>query len=73
MAQEQQHEYHLILPEALIHEVQQIADDKHTTAIDLMRRMIKLGLVAIKIEDTPDAALIVREEGQDDREIRLFP
>ncbi len=71
MTEEQHYEYHLVLPEGLISEVQQIANDKHTTTIDLLRRFIKLGLIAIKIEDEPDAALIVRE-GNDERAITLF-
>jgi hypothetical protein len=70
--EEQTHEYHLVLPEALMAEIQQIAKDKRTTPVELLRRFIKLGLVAIKIENEPDAALIVRE-GNDEREITFLP
>lgn len=65
-------DYHLMLPRELIEEVQQIADDKNTTVIEVLRKFIKLGFMAVKIEDLPDAALIVREDGKDDREITLF-
>jgi beta-galactosidase len=36
-------------------------DPRQTTVVDLIRRFIKLGLIAAKIEDTPGAALIIRD------------
>jgi hypothetical protein len=60
--------YSLVLPEELFNEVQELATREHTTVVELMRRFIKLGLLAFKVQETPDAALIIRE-GSSEREI----
>jgi hypothetical protein len=53
--------YSLVLPDDLFTAVQALADQRQTTVVDLIRRFIKLGLIAAKIEDTPGAALIIRD------------
>ena len=53
--------YSLVLPEDLFTAIQELADQRQTTVVDLIRRFIKLGLIAAKIEDTPGAALIIRD------------
>ena len=53
--------YSLVLPEDLFAALQELADTRQTTVVDLIRRFIKLGLIAAKIEDTPGAALIIRD------------
>ena len=53
--------YSLALPEDLFMAIQELADQRQTTVVDLIRRFIKLGLIAAKIEDTPGAALIIRD------------
>ena len=63
--------YNLVLPEELFNAVQELADRRHTTVVDLIRRFIKLGLIAARIEDTPDAALIIRE-GDSEQQILLL-
>lgn len=63
--------YNLALPKALFDEVQRIADARQTTVVDLLRRFIRLGLLAIYLEDKPDAALIIRE-GDSEREVLLL-
>ena len=63
--------YSLVLPEDLFTALQQLADQRQTTVVDLIRRFIKLGLIAAKIEDTPGAALIIRE-GDTEREVILL-
>ncbi len=63
--------YNLTLPDELFKELQQVADKRHTTVVDLLRRFIKLGLIATNLEDTPDAALIIRE-GDTEREVILL-
>ena len=61
--------YTLVLPEELFVVVQQRADQRGTTVVDLLRRFIRLGLLVLQLEDTPDATLIIREGGTD----RLVP
>lgn len=63
--------YNLVLPEALFNEVQALADKRHTTVVEMLRKFIKLGLLATQIEETPDSALIIRE-GNREREIILL-
>ena len=63
--------YSLVLPEDLFTALQELADQRQTTVVDLIRRFIKLGLIAAKIEDTPGAALIIRE-GDTERQIILL-
>lgn len=63
--------YNLALPQALFDELQEVADKRHTTVVELLRRFIKLGLIAIQIDETPDAALIIRE-GDKEREILIL-
>lgn len=62
--------YNLVLPEELFNEVQRIADDRQTTVVDILRRFIKLGLLADRIEKSPDSALLIRE-GNVERQIIL--
>ena len=54
--------YQLVLPEELFDAVQHLADERQTTVVDLIRRFIKLGLIAAQIENTPGAALIIRKD-----------
>ncbi len=62
--------YNLALPGELYDQIQLLAERKHTTVLDLLRRFIKLGLLAAKLDDDPDAALIIRQ-GNTEREIVL--
>ena len=63
--------YSLVLPLELFDEVQKLADSRHTTVVEILRKFIKLGLLAIQIEETPDATLLIRE-GDTEREIILL-
>jgi hypothetical protein len=60
--------YSLVLPEDLYNELEQVAKDRHTSVVDIIRRFIKLGLLAVKTEDAPDTAIIFRE-GETEREV----
>src|SRR5215210_102730 len=62
--------YSLVLPEDLFTAIQALADQRQTTVVDLIRRFIKLGLIAAKIEDTPGTALIIRD-GDTEQQIIL--
>lgn len=62
--------YNLVLPEELFNEVQRIADERQTSVVDILRRFIKLGLLADRIEKSPDSALLIRE-GNIERQIIL--
>jgi hypothetical protein len=60
-----------VLPEELYQEVQALADRRHTTVVELLRRFVKLGLLVAKAEESPDTAFILRE-GDKERELVLL-
>lgn len=62
--------YNLVLPEELFDEIQKIADSKETTVLAVLRKFIKLGLIASELEEKPDSALIIRT-GDKEQEIVL--
>lgn len=59
--------YNVVLPEELFNELQEVADQKHTTVLELIRRFVKLGLLAVRAETTPDLEFLVRERGVESR------
>jgi len=63
--------YNLVLPEDLFSEVEKLAEKRQTTVVDILRRFIKLGLLASQIEESPGAALLIRE-GDTERQIILI-
>jgi predicted transcriptional regulator len=63
--------YNFVLPEELYQELQALADHRHTTVVDLLRRFVKLGLLVAKAEESPDMAFILRE-GDKERELVLL-
>jgi ATP-dependent Clp protease ATP-binding subunit ClpA len=63
--------YNLVLPEDLFQQVQELADREHTTVVEVLRRFIKLGLLATRVSDTPGSALVIRE-GEREREILML-
>jgi hypothetical protein len=63
--------YNLSLPEELYQEVQALAEERHTTVLELLRRFVKLGLLVARSEKSPDMAFILRE-GDKERELILL-
>lgn len=63
--------YNLVLPEDLYNEVRRQADEHGTTVVELIRKFIKLGLLAMDVQEDPESALIIRE-GDTEREVILL-
>jgi ATP-dependent Clp protease ATP-binding subunit ClpC len=63
--------YNLALPEELFREVEQLAEREHTTVLEVLRRSVKLGVLAAQVQATPGAALIIRE-GTTERQLVLL-
>ena len=63
--------YNLALPTALYDEVKQAADKHGVTVVDIIRKFLQIGLMVIKLQDEPGAALIIRE-GDSERQILIF-
>jgi len=53
--------YNLNLPEDLFNELQGLADERQTTVVEILRRFIRLGLLAIQVEETPGSELLIKE------------
>jgi hypothetical protein len=63
--------YNLVLPEVIYQEVEKIAENRGATVVEILRKFIKLGLLAAKIEETNGSALLILE-GDTTREIILL-
>jgi hypothetical protein len=63
--------YNLVLPETLFREVQELADQRQTSVVTLLRSFIRLGLLVARAEESPDTMLIIRE-GEKERQVLLL-
>lgn len=63
--------YNLIIQEDVFNQLQLLADENDTTVLDLMRRFIKLGLIAMNLQKTDNDGLVLRQNGKE-REIVLI-
>lgn len=61
----------LVLPGELLTELQEVADQKHTTVVELIRKFVKLGLLAVQAESTPGMEFLIRENGVEQRVLIL--
>ena len=57
--------YVAVLPEGLFLELQALADERGVSVLELLRQFIRLGLFVAKVEATPGAMVVVREDGQE--------
>ena len=63
--------YNLVLPQELFDDIKQVADKQGTTSVEVIRKFIRIGLLAEKIQDDPESALIIRE-GDTEKQIMIF-
>jgi len=59
--------YNVVLPAELLDQLQEVADEYHTSTLDLIKRFIRLGLLAVRAEKTPDLEFFIREGGVEKR------
>jgi len=62
--------YNLKVPAELNQKLVELANEKNTDVMGLLRKFIKLGLIAAEVEKKENSALLIREDGQE-REIIL--
>ena len=62
--------YNLVIPEELFAEVEAIANRRQTTVAAIMRQFVKIGLLAVRIEEDPNMDLLV-QEGEETRVVKL--
>ena len=63
--------YNLVLPEELFNELHNLAERRHTTVVELLRKFIRLGLLVAKADESPDAVFLLRE-GDKERQLMLL-
>jgi hypothetical protein len=63
--------YNLALPKELFEELKEAADERGITVVEVLRKFIKLGLLALETQDKPGSALIIRE-GDTERQIMML-
>jgi ATP-dependent Clp protease ATP-binding subunit ClpC len=63
--------YLFAMPMTLYQEVQELADRQHTNVADLLRRFTRLGLLAARLQDSPNASLIIRDGATEQRILLL--
>ena len=63
--------YNLVLPEPLLREVQELAEQRHVTVLELMRKFIRLGLLVAKAEESRDTVFLLRD-GNTERQLVLL-
>ena len=63
--------YNLALPKELFDELKSAADERGMTVVEVLRKFIKLGLLALESQDNSGSALIIRE-GDTERQIMII-
>ncbi len=63
--------YNLALPAPLFEELKNTADQRGMTVVEVLRKFIKLGLIALEVQDKSGSALVIRE-GDAEREIMML-
>lgn len=63
--------FNLVLPNELVKRVQKIADDEHVSVVEILRRFIKIGLLAVEIQNNPNASLVIKDD-EGEKEIILL-
>jgi hypothetical protein len=51
--------------------VERLAQRQNTTVVEVLRRFVKLGLYVTAVQESPDGAVLVRQDGRE-REIVLL-
>lgn len=69
--QDKTRRYQLVLPEELYLEIQGIAEKEHTSFLEIIRKLLKYGLLVFNITKDPGTKLIIRE-GDSEREIVMI-
>jgi hypothetical protein len=63
--------YNLVLPEPLFREVQELAEQRHMSVLEVLRKFIRLGLLVAKAEESPDTVFLLRD-GDTERQLILI-
>ena len=64
--------YNLVLPEELFEEVENIAAEHHTSVTEILRKFIRLGLIALQTDEDNNKPTLIIREGELEREVLLL-
>jgi hypothetical protein len=53
--------YSLVVAEDLFDELQELAEQKDTSVVELIRKFIRLGLIVSKAENSPDTTFLLKK------------
>lgn len=62
--------YNLVLPVELFNKLEAVAERKGESVVAVLKQFIKLGLLAVELEDKPGAELVIKDA---DKETVLMP
>ena len=62
-----QQRHNLVLPAELHRKLQVVAERQGTSVTELIKTCLKIGLLALEVENTPGAELMIRENGAERR------
>jgi len=63
--------YNLALPGDLYDELQKLAEKNGTSIVEMLRRFIRLGLLAARLQEDPNSALLIRDGDTETRVLLL--
>ena len=63
--------YNLAISKELYNQVKKAADAKNITVVELLRRFISLGLIAVNLNNEAGETLVIRE-GKKERQIQFL-
>jgi len=63
--------YNLVLPKDVYEAVKAVARDRNTSVLEVFKQFIRIGLMVVAIDKSPDKHLIIRE-GEQEREIIIL-
>jgi hypothetical protein len=58
------------IPSDLYDKLQQAADSRQTSVVQLLRQFITIGLMVLDLDETPESSLVVRR-GETEEKIKL--
>ena len=59
--------YNLDMPDDTYRRLQEVAERRKKSVAEIVRRFIEFGLIAERVQDAPNSAVLLRENGETER------
>ncbi|MGE3541459.1 MAG: hypothetical protein AB7N91_29005 [Candidatus Tectimicrobiota bacterium] len=59
--------YSLVLPGQLFEAIQELAEERQTTVLEIIKKFLRLGLLVADAEKSPDSEFIIRKGEREQR------